>query len=183
MKCFVWTTSLLIALAISPAAAQEHGEGHGGESHTPHKATVTFGYTHVRHGVKSEHSEETAPDTGVWVPTLGAAYTYSLNHRWAIAGVFEWEFADYVVLKEDLQRDSAFILVALVAYEIMPAWEVFAGAGVEFEKNENVQVFRVATEYAFEVHERGWSVGPAIIYDIKKKYDAWSFALAAGKRF
>ena len=72
--------------------------------------------------------------------------------------------------------------VALAGYEIAPRWGFLFGPGWEFEKNKNLFIFRVSTEYEFEIgHD--WGLFSSLNYDFKEEYSTWAFSVGVSKRF
>jgi hypothetical protein len=142
-----------------------------------HKLTLAFGYTHIPEG-----ADDVESDKGVWVPGLGLDYFYRLNEKWEIGIAADIEFGEYLIIDKDLNRKNAFILVALAGYELVPAWAVFAGGGIEIEEHKNLAVLRVGTEYEFQF-ENDWLIAPGLLFDLKEEFNSFSIYVAGGKIF
>jgi len=142
-----------------------------------HKLTLAFGYTHIAEGADDEHS-----DKGVWVPGLGLDYFYRLKEKWEIGLAADVEFGEYQIIDEDLNRHNAYILIALVGYELAPSWAISGGVGVEIEPHKNLPVLRVATEYEFLL-QNDWLVAPGVLVDYKSDFTSLGVFVRGGKRF
>ena len=168
---------LLIALFIlNPNIYAQEGEF---EPHDEkHLITLVLGYSYI-----SEGGEEAGTEAdGVFVPTLGVDYLYRLNLKWEIGLMADVEIGHYIIIHKELNRENAFVIVGIGAFEISDHWAVFGGGGIELEKHKNLAILRLGTDYNFSLG-KGWIIAPVITYDIKEGYDTWSLALALGKRF
>ena len=116
--------------------------------------------------------------------TLGLDFFYHVADRWKIGAVFDLELAEYEVdFKGDrLPREKAIVTALIAGYEILPRWVVIAGPGIEFERNKNLFVIRIGTEYAIELG-KNWELFPALNYDFKEEYNTFSVGIGVGKRF
>lgn len=173
--------SILLGLTLCLTVvsyAQETNKEDVKEESKPHKIAFTLGLTHI-----PEAFEEGKTEKAVFVPTIGLDYFYQLNEKWNLGIALDLELGNYVVdfNQEDLSRDNAFIAVALAGYEILPRWEILMGPGIEFEKNENLLIFRLCTEYEFELGN-DWGLFPSFSYDFKERYSTWALSLGISKR-
>ncbi len=119
------------------------------------------------------------------IPIIALDYEYWFNHKIGIGSANDLELSSYVVEhdeNEEFEREYAFSTSILFLYEPIKGWKLFAGPGYEFEKSENLALFKIGTE-VFKSFEDGWSAGIALIYDIKEVNGFFSFGLAIGKRF
>ena len=99
-----------------------------------------------------------------------------------MGAMFDVEFGEYLIIESDLRRSDVIILTAVIGYELLPAWGLTAGGGIEIEEQENLGVVRIGTEY--QLRSGGnWVVAPALIFDIKQDYPSWSLVLGAGMEF
>jgi hypothetical protein len=168
---------LIYFVNIIPAIAQEKTEEN--EQEKRHSLAFVFGYTHIPAATKDGKKED-----AVFVPTIGLDYFYLLNEKWTVGGVFDMELSKYEVAFEndEITREIAIVLGALVGYEVLPHWGILAGPGIEFEKNKNLFVFRLCTEYTFEIGD-DWGLFPSFTYDFKKEYSSYAFGVGIKKRF
>jgi hypothetical protein len=160
-----------------PAIAQEKIEEI--EQEKRNSLAFVFGYTHIPAATKDGKKED-----AVFVPTIGLDYFYLLNEKWSVGGAFDLELSKYEVPYEgeEISREIAIVLGAMVGYEVLPRWGVLAGPGVEFEKNKNLFIFRMSTEYAFEIG-KDWELFPSFTYDFKKEYSTYALGVGLKKRF
>lgn len=170
---------------------KDHGreiDGHeniGHETLKKHRLAVEFGYTHVPDGFEEVHSESEEQANGsVWVPTFGIEYLYRFNHKWSAALTVSMEAGNYLITynREDLQRENVLIIAAVADYEILPRWSVFAGGGMEIEKNQNFGLVRLGTAYSFPL-KKNWDIAPTVSFDHKIGYYSYEFVVAIGKSF
>lgn len=155
--------------------AQEDKE----EKENRHYLSITFADTYIPQGSGLDNLDH----KGHFVPSIGIDYLYRLKPRIEVGVMMDFELGHYVIPhKEDLERENAFVLCAVATYEILPKWNAFIGGGVELEKHHNLGVFRLGTEYNFDIGE-GWSIPLGTFYDIKEGYDTWSVSVGIGKSF
>jgi hypothetical protein len=168
---------LICLLNSIPIFAQENLEER--EEEKPHSLAFVLSYTHIPAATKDGEVEE-----AVFVPTLGLDYFYSLNEKWLVGAAIDWELGKYEVDYEDneLSREIAIVIGALVGYEVLPGWAFLVGPGVEFERNKNLFVLRLSTEYTFDLG-KAWGLFPSFTYDFKKEYSAYALGVGLKKRF
>ncbi len=168
--------SFMFFLNIIPLFAQDTAED---EIAKRHSLAFVFSYTHIPEATKEGETEK-----AIFVPTIGLDYFYKLNEKWILGGVFDVELGRYEVdfKEEEISREIAIIMGAVIGYEILPAWAIMTGPGIEIEKNKNLFVLRFSTEYAFELGN-DWELFPNFTYDFKKEYGSYAFGLGIKKRF
>lgn len=166
----------LIALLPILSVAEE-SESETGEVWRRQKLTVSVGYTYVPKGAENKEDDE-----GVFVPTAGIDYFYSVSRKWEIGLMFDVEFKEYVIPDKDLHRHNSIALAVVAGYELLPSWSVLAGGGVEIEETENLPLVRVGTEYEFRPGG-SWIIAPGLIFDIKEEYTSIEIVLGAGMEF
>lgn len=174
---FIFLISTIPALAQEEMEEQQETEESGQEKR--HSLAFVFGFTHIPKATKDGKVEE-----AVFVPTIGLDYFYEFSDKWFVGGAFDMELGIYEVDIEDdeISREIAVVLGALVGYEVIPGWAVLAGPGIEFEKNKNLFVLRFGTEYTFELGN-DWGLHPSFTYDFKKDYSAYALGIGLKKRF
>ncbi|AWW30843.1 hypothetical protein DN752_12295 [Echinicola strongylocentroti] len=143
------------------------------------RVVFSLGYTWIP---AANELSETEADGGFFVPTVGFDYFRKVHERWEVGIMWDWELDHYMVNGDELERERAMLFALVANYELMDHWAVFAGAGVEFEKHENLAVLRMGTEYAVEMGQ-DWEFVPSFALDIKKGYNTWSLAVGFCKRF
>jgi len=162
----------------SKAEHQEH-ETHNQEIAHKYKVALAFGYSHIPTGFVEGKEEQS-----VFAPSIGLDFFYSLNHKFALGMVADLELAEYLVDidRESLNRERAFILALIGAYEVLPHWEFLFGGGIELEKHRNLGVVRLGTEYEIELNH-GWGIAPSLFFDFKEEFSVWTFGGVVMKRF
>jgi hypothetical protein len=152
-----------------PATAQEETEeqieSEEGEKEKRQSLAFVFGYTHIPEATKHGKTEE-----AVFVPTLGLDYLYEFREKWFVGAAFDIELGKYEVdfEEEEITREIAAVFAGLVGYEVLPGWAVLTGPGIELEKNKNIFIFRLSTEYTFDIGN-DWGVYPNFTFDFKKE--------------
>ncbi len=143
-----------------------------------HLITGALGYTYIPNGstVGSSSAE------GVFVPSIGLDYFYSISHRWEIGIMSDFEFGEYVIFDKDLNRENAIVLTAIASYSLTEHINLFAGGGIELEKHHNLGIIRVGGEYGFNL-KNNWVIAPGLFFDFKEGTDTWSVSVAFGKEF
>jgi hypothetical protein len=166
---------LLFLLVITPAISQEDNE----EEQAKHMVVILFGLTHI-----PETNEDGEVLKSENIPTIGMDYFYKFNPKWSLGLVVDLELGEYAVDfgGENIPRENAVVTGVAVGYNLFKGWSIFAGPGVEFERNKNLFIIRAATEYEFEL-ENNWGLSPALSFDFKKEYSTYSFGVGLSKKF
>lgn len=172
---FASLTILLFLFCIIQIQAQEMGE----EEETKHKLVLLFGWTHIPEAI--EHGEVLNSDN---VPTIGVDYYYKFNSKWQTGVVVDVELGKYAVDfgSEEITRENAIVTGVVAGYTLLKGWSVFAGPGVEFERNKNLFIIRASTEYEFELG-KNWGLAPAFSYDFKKEFGTYALGVGLSKSF
>ena len=143
-----------------------------------HLLTGALGYTYIPQGA-SGHSE--AAD-GVFIPSIGLDYFYSISHRLEIGIMTDLELGEYIIFGKDLHRQNAIVVVGVAAFSLTNHINIFGGGGMEFEKHHNLAVIRLGSEYSFHL-KKDWVIAPGMFFDFKEGIDTWSISVAFGKEF
>lgn len=139
---------------------------------------VSFGYTYIPDGAEREDEGS----KGFFVPSIGLDYAREIGERWELLLMLDWELSHYVIVKDELEREKAFISIIGAAYRPFSELYIFAGAGMEFEKNENLFVTRLGAEYMYGLNER-WFLAPAFFFDFKKDFPTYTIAVGLKYKF
>jgi len=167
---------IVLNLFLSNIFGQENGEKK--EKEGKHLFTGAFGYSFIPNG----SSKDAVEAEGVFVPTVGVDYFYSVTNKWEIGIMTDIELGDYLIFDKELERENAFIIAVMGVYSITNNIGLLVGGGVELEKNRNLGIIRLGGEYAFKF-DNGWILAPGVFYDIKEGFDSWSLLLSFGKEF
>jgi hypothetical protein len=177
-KRFIFLNIIHILLMGVDVKCQETHMNHETEKEPKNLITLSLGYTFIPSGAELESTEA----DGFFVPTLGMEYFYQLRSNWKLGLVVDWELGRYLILKEDLERERAFVVVPTVVFNLTHHLHLFTGIGAEIERNKNLVVYRFGLDYVIPLGKH-WEVGPAFFYNVKEGYDAWSLSAAIGKKF
>lgn len=118
------------------------------------------------------------------VPTWGFDVDYFFTPHWSVAlqgdiKLQSFEVEDNGVL---LERSYPFAMAGVIHYHLVHHWSVYLGPGYEFEKSENLALFKFGTEYSFEINEN-FEIALNLAYENKQDvYDVWTFGIAFNKR-
>ena len=166
---------LLFLLVIAPAFSQEDNE----EEQAKHKVVLLLGLTHIPEAI-----EEGEVLKSEYVPTVGVDYFYKFNPKWVLGLVLDLELGKYAVDfgGENIPRENAVITGVVAGYRLLKALSIYAGPGVEFERNKNLFIIRATAEYEFELGNN-WGLSPALGYDFKKEYSTYSLGVGLNKSF
>jgi len=167
---------VFVLFSFSVLAQDETEESEAKES--KHFVAISVGYSYIPKGT-SEHSEEA---DGIFIPSIGLDYFYRLAPKWELGTMIDFELGEYLIFEKDLNREYALVVTAVVSYSVTQNINLFAGGGIEFEKNYNLGVFRFGGEYGFQL-KNAWKLSPGFFYDIKEGYDTFSFSISIGKEF
>ena len=151
------------------------------EEEAPEKfiISVSMSLTYVPAAVKIDNLS----GEGHFVPGIGIDFFYRLSPKWEIGTIVDYEFSHYLIpRKDDLEREKAIIATLTGAYTFDPRWNVFFGAGAEFERHEHLFVFKLGVEHVVPL-ENSWFIPICFFFDFKEGYDAWSISIGIGKGF
>ena len=177
---------LLSVLLVSTTMLAQHSEdiSHNTDehkvSHGKNMIAIDYGIDHIKEGF--EHGDVNEEE-GHWVSSIGIDYFRELSEKWEVGVKLDIQLGHYIIPhKDNLERENAFIALAVGSYKVLPKWAVFAGAGMEFEKNENLGVIRVGTDYSFHLSQ-GWAIPVGFFWDIKDGYNVYAFTVGIAKHF
>jgi hypothetical protein len=188
MKNFKLLISILLVSTTMLAQHSEekledesfHNQAPHTVSHGKNLIAIDYGIDHIKEGVK--HGDA-IHEEGHWVSSIGVDYFRKVSEKWEVGVKFDVQLGHYIIPhKDNLERENAFIALAVGSYEILPKWAVFAGAGMEFEKNENLAIVRVGTDYMFPIVD-GWAIPVGFFWDIKEGYNVYAFVVGIAKHF
>lgn len=174
------STTLFAQYSGEKLEGTSHDEDIHVESHGKNLIAIDYGIDHIKEGAKHVESTE---ETGLWVSSIGIDYFREISERWEVGVKLDIQLGHYIIPhKENLERENAFIALAVGSYQLLPNWNVFAGAGMEFEKNEHLGVIRVGTEYSFHL-KHSWAIPVGFFWDIKDEYNVYAFTVGIAKHF
>jgi hypothetical protein len=118
------------------------------------------------------------------IPTWGFDVDYFFHPRWSFALQGDIKLQSFEVEDNDIELERTFPIafVAAIHYHALRHWSFYTGPGYELESHENLFLFRVGTEYSFEISE-DFEIALNFIYENKEEvYDAWTFGIAFNKK-
>ena len=146
-----------------------------------HRFSIMIGHTHVPKGINAVNNK-----TSMIVPSWGLNYEFWINHKWAIGLHNDMEISTYVIDEghgSEIERERPLVASLVAIFKPHHLIPIVGGIGREFEKHQNVWVFRLGVEFEIEMGSY-WDLSPALVYDIKVSvYDSWTIGLTVGKRF
>ncbi len=177
------TLALFIFLITTHFILAQEGVNEEEELEGKNRIGFILEATFIPEASSGEHSEESNGDSkGKVVPTIGLDYIRTLNHRWEVGFSAELELESYFIVDKELNRENPLILVAFAVYRLVGSWFVYGGGGIELEKNKNLAVLRLGTEYNF-ILGNGWDISPTLTFDHKVELNSFALGVSIGKRF
>lgn len=121
------------------------------------------------------------------LPGINLDLEYWMSHKLGLGLHNDLELVHFEVRSEEedviIERDYPVLITLDVIYRAYKGLTLYAGPGVELEKNENYFVSRVGMEYEIEI-SKGWDVHPTLFYDFREgAYNTMTLAIGFGKRF
>lgn len=166
---------LIISSLVQLAVAQEGNES---KAHPPKvRGAIMIANSHVPNA--TEEGKEVAI-----IPTWGFDVDYFFHPRWSVALQGDVKLQSFEVEDghTELKRSYPFALAMVIHYHTRRHWSFYAGPGYEIEGHENLFLFKVGTEYSFEITE-SFEIALNLIYENKEEvYDAWTLGIAFNKK-
>lgn len=145
-----------------------------------HEIDGFIGSTHVPNGAYQDS------DATLVVPNIGLNYKYWFDERFAI-GWYNNIVALTYVINSDTNRetDREFPITSTIVGVFRP-WKklhLFAGPGLEFDKNKAYFVARFGIDYAFSL-SNDWYLSPRFIFDnLSTEIQAFTLGISVGRKF
>lgn len=146
-----------------------------------HRLTLGLGHTHLSQGKNIEGKT-------VWLsePSWSLNYDYWISNKWAIGLQTDLVIEKFIVENEDgedLEREKPFAVVPVGIFKPFKHFSFIGGAGIEFERSENLGLTRLGVEYGAELPKR-WEAGIAVMWDNKwGYYNSWVLEFTFSKIF
>lgn len=173
MKKTLLILSILL-ISGSYAFAQE-------EEFEPHKpkirAAILMANSHVPNSVNGDKKT-------ILLPTWGLDLDYFFNKNWSVALQGDVKAQSFEVEDEGvlLERSFPVTIAGVIHFHAKRHWSFFAGPGYELEKNEDLFLIKLGTEYSFEITE-DFEIALNLAYENKREvYDSWTFGVAFNKK-
>ena len=148
-----------------------------------HAIGIFLSHTFISQGVQDNDRN--------WLvaPSWGLIYNYNLSERWAIGLHNDLIIEEFVVEDrrgniEGLERSFPFSTAIIGTYRLSEHWAFAAGAGAEWEKNENFGMVRFGAEYGIHITGLNLEVLFALNYDVLiDAYDSFNIGIGIAKLF
>lgn len=173
MKAYLLVTVILL-LATGQAASQ-HYEDH--DKCRGFRAATFIGHTLIPVNRGKDH---------LFVPSWGVDLEYWFNERWAVGLHNDIELETFVIEgpgEETLERSYPIISTLDALYKLNRYVVLMAGAGYEFERNEDFFLFRFGVEVEVPIGHH-WDVFPTVFYDTAtgdRNYSTLTIGLGVGR--
>jgi hypothetical protein len=142
------------------------------------RGAIIMGYSHIPQAYEGEK-------TVAVIPSWGLDLDYAFNSKWAAVVQVDIKLQSFEVEDENnfnLTRNypASFCLAGL--YQPIPHLSVFLGPGIEYESTRSLWIFKIGTEYSFEISEI-FEIGVGIIYENREElYEGWTFGVSFNTR-
>jgi hypothetical protein len=128
--------------------------------------------------------------SGFNLPTIGVEYVREINHTIGIGIISEVEIGSHIVqineedeMTSEVNRAGALLILPTVFIRIYKGLILNAGYGIEFEANENLDLFKVGLEYRLTLQNPRWVVLPTVSWDHTKHFDGFVYGVNFGYKF
>lgn len=171
---FILTSTLLLT-GVVMAIAQDNKA----EEHKPKiRGAIMMANSHVPKALE-DGKQVTI------IPTWGFDVDYFFHSRWSVALQGDIKLQSFEIEEKNnvsLERNFPIALATVIHYHALRHWSFYTGPGVELEKNENLFLVRLGTEYSFEISEN-FEIALNLIYENKNEvYDTLTFGVAFNKK-
>lgn len=121
------------------------------------------------------------------VPSIGLDLEYWFSHKFGIGLHNDLELFNYEIEKPGhqltVEREYPVVVTLDGLAKVYKDLVVVFGAGIEFEKNQNLFIVRTGLEYEIEFSEY-WDLAPTFFYDYRhNEFGTWSIGIGIGRRF
>jgi hypothetical protein len=179
-------TIVIFLIVFIPYSNAQHSENEGNASHDKHQG-VTHKVTLVMANSFLKNQVDETTNSILVVPAYGLNYDVLFHHKWGFGLHSDIILQQFKVEshREDVEliRENPVALCALGLFKPLPPLTLIAGYGVEIEKHENIQLFRIGVEYGFHL-PGNWELAFALEFDRKiNTYNSWVFGVGFCKLF
>ncbi len=163
------TILLLISFSSSLWAQNESTE----KSERRIRGAIFMGNAHVPHATEGGKSVYVIP---VW----GLDIDYHFSEHWSFGIQTDIKVQSFEVERNNtvLKRSYPMAASAILHYHMKRHWTFYLGPGYEFEKEENIFMVKVGTEYGIELTEK-FELGLNVMYENRNEiYDGFTIGVA-----
>jgi hypothetical protein len=111
------------------------------------------------------------------------------NSNFGVGIISEIEIGSHIITTDEssheqveVNRESAILLLPSL-YFITGNLVFSAGYGIEFEKSENIGLFKLSAMYILHLKNDGWHVIPNISWDHTRLFDGLVYGFSVGRSF
>ncbi len=161
--------TLLIATATPLHARQDESEEEG-EHFYRHRLSFGTGIALIPRGLSA------GAEDFIIAPSVALDYGFQVTRQFGVAIKDELELSSYIIETKEgapLEREFAYVGVIVATAEVARGFGLFAGPGVELERNENFFVVKLGVDYMFIETER-WNAGVGGAYEFKAAYGTFN---------
>ena len=83
----------------------------------------------------------------------------------------------------EVKRERALLLLPGLSLRVVKGLVVFAGYGIELEKDESLGLLRMGTGYTLKLKNERWMVDPYLYWEHTKLFEAIGYGLVIGYEF
>ncbi|MCG8308343.1 MAG: hypothetical protein MI975_13200 [Cytophagales bacterium] len=145
-----------------------------------HEIDGFIGNTHVPEGGRRNTTAT------LILPNIGFNYKYWFDERFAIGWYNNLVVRTYVVnsdTHQDLDREYPFLTSVVGVLNLWKGLSVFAGPGMEIDKNRTLFAMRFGLDYGFSI-SNDWYVSPRFIFDhLGGDIEAYTLGIGIGRKF
>lgn len=170
--------SLLLVLFTHILFAQHHLPKENKEAHGGFRVAALIGHTLV--------PTESA-DAQVFIPSWGIDVEYWFSSQWGVGLHNDIEIESFIILGpegEEIERVNPLVITLDALYRPWKGLVLLAGPGIELERDNNFELFRLGAEYEIPIGNH-FDLAPSLFFDqrLGDGYYTWNFALGVGKTF
>jgi hypothetical protein len=164
---------------VAPAVTGETiaQESQPNEHNPKIRAAIMMANSHVPHATDGDKKV-------MIIPTWGFDIDYFFHARWSVALQGDIKIQSFEVEDDnaELLRSYPVAFTSVLHYHALRHWSFYGGPGYEVEKHKNLFLWKIGTEYSFEISE-DFEIGLNLAYENKEDvYDAWTFGVAFNKK-
>lgn len=176
----------LFFILSTNAMAQEKNENsfiENEEELNHHSISFFIKHTYISQGIQDGNRK--------WLisPAWGIDYNYIFNEKWSLGLHTDIIAEEFIVEREGiednfLERDFPVATVIVGSYKISERFGFALGLGMEWEKNESLELARLGVEYSLPLHAFDMEVLFSFNYDtLFNAYDTFDFGIGIAKLF
>ena len=174
MKYFI---HISLALLSSNLFSQDHNQENYMKTHqNGFHLSVAFLHTYIPESTVSGKEVLT-------LPTLGFDIDYYFNSRFGLGLHNDLELLTFEIIGEEgieIEREFPLVLTLDLLYQVDEKFVLFAGPGIEIERAQNFELFRLGVEYLAKYRDK-YTFAPMLSYDFRyQAYNTYSLGIALG---